>query len=101
MYKRQAQVTEVSLLESQRENDRNHRQGEQKRIFELLKRAYGYDDSTETPGENLPRDAIPLESARILADMSRDTFEGRLVVQKIEPGISPLNDAASNTPSTD
>ena len=96
-----AQVTEVSLLESQREKDRNHRQGEQKRIFELLKRAYGYDDSTETPGENLPRDAILLESARILADMSLDTFEGRLVVQKIEPGISPLNDADSNTPSTD
>ena len=96
-----AQITEVSLLESQREKDRNHRQGEQKRIFELLKRAYGYDDSTETPGENLPRDAILLESARILADMSLDTFEGRLVVQKIEPGISSLNDAHSNTPSTD
>ena len=96
-----AQVTEVSLLESQREKDRDHRQGEQKRIFELLKRAYGYDDSTETPGEDLPRDAILLESARILADMSLDTFEGRLVVQKIEPGISPLNDADSNTPSTD
>ena len=96
-----AQVTEVSLLESQREKDRDHRQGEQKRIFELLKRAYGYDDSTETPGEDLPRDAILLESARILADMSLDTFEGRLVVQKIEPGISPLNDADSNIPSTD
>ena len=96
-----AQVTEVSLLESQREKDRDHRQGEQKRIFELLKRAYGYDDSTETPGEDLPRDAILLESARILADMSLDTFEGRLVVQKIEPGISSLNDADSNTPSTD
>ena len=96
-----AQVTEVSLLESQREKDRDHRQGEQKRIFGLLKRAYGYDDSTETPGEDLPRDAILLESARILADMSLDTFEGRLVVQKIEPGISPLNDADSNTPSTD
>ena len=95
------QVTEVSLLESHRKKDRDHRQGEQKRIFELLKRAYGYDDSTETPGEDLPRDAILLESARILADMSLDTFEGRLVVQKIEPGISPLNDAASNTPSTD
>ena len=96
-----AQVTEVSLLESQREKDRDHRQGEQKRIFGLLKRAYGYDDSTETPGEDLPRDAILLESARILADMSLDTFEGRLVVQKIEPGISPLNDADSNIPSTD
>ena len=96
-----AQVTEVSLLESQREKDRDHRQGEQKRIFELLKRAYGYDDSTETPGKDLPRDAILLESARILADMGLDTFEGRLVVQKIEPGISPLNDADSNTPSTD
>ena len=96
-----AQVTEVSLLESQREKDRDHRQGEQKRIFGLLKRAYGYDDSTETPGEDLPRDAILLESARILADMSLDTFEGRLVVQKIEPGISSLNDADSNTPSTD
>ncbi|MDC0166563.1 carboxy terminal-processing peptidase [Gammaproteobacteria bacterium] len=96
-----AQVTEVSLLESQREKDRDHRQGEQKRIFELLKRAYGYDDSTETPGEDLPRDAILLESARILADMGLDTFEGRLVVQKIEPGISPLNDADSNTPSID
>ena len=95
------QVTEVSLLESQREKDRDHRQGEQKRIFGLLKRAYGYDDSTETPGEDLPRDAILLESARILADMSLDTFEGRLVVQKIEPGISPLNDADSNIPSTD
>ena len=95
------QVTEVSLLESQREKDRDHRQVEQKRIFELLKQAYGYDDSTETPGEDLPRDAILLESARILADMSLDTFEGRLVVQKIEPGSSSLNDSDPDTPSTD
>ena len=96
-----AQVTEVSLLESQREKDRDHRQVEQKRIFELLKQAYGYDDPTETPGEDLPRDAILLESARILADMSLDTFEGRLVVQKIEPGSSSLNDSDPDTPSTD
>jgi len=96
-----AQVTEVSLLESQREKDRDHRQGEQKRIFELLKQAYGYDDPTETPGEDLPRDAILLESARILADMSLDTFEGRLVVQKVEPGISSLNESDPDAPSTD
>ncbi len=96
-----AQVTEVSLLESQREKDRDHRQGEQKRIFELLKQAYGYDDPTETPGENLPRDAILLESARILTDMSLDTFEGRLVVQRIEPGISSLNDSDPDALSTD
>ena len=96
-----AQVTEVSLLESQREKDRDHRQGEQKRIFELLKQAYGYDDPTETPGEDLPRDAILLESARILTDMSLDTFEGRLVVQRIEPGISSLNDSDPDAPSTD
>ena len=96
-----AQVTEVSLLESQREKDRDHRQGEQKRIFELLKQAYGYDDPTETPGENLPRDAILLESARILTDMSLDTFEGRLVVQKVEPGISSLNESDPDAPSTD
>ncbi len=93
-----AQVTEVSLLESQREKDRDHRQGEQKRIFELLKQAYGYDDPTETPGEDLPRDAILLESARILTDMSLDTFEGRLVVQRIEPGISSLNDSDPDAP---
>ncbi len=96
-----AQVTEVSLLESQREKDRDHRQGEQKRIFELLKQAYGYDDPTETPGEDLPRDAILLESARILTDMSLDTFEGRLVVQRIEPGISSLNDSDPDALSTD
>lgn len=96
-----AQVTEVSLLESQREKDRDHRQGEQKRIFELLKQAYGYDDPTETPGEDLPRDAILLESARILTDMSLDTFEGRLVVQRIEPGISSLNESDPDAPSTD
>ena len=96
-----AQVTEVSLLESQREKDRDHRQGEQKRMFESLKRAYGYDDPTEQPAEVLPRDAVLLESARILAGMSLDTFEGRLAVQRIVPGISPLNDAHSDTPSTD
>jgi len=96
-----AQVTEVSLLESQRKEDRDHREGEQKRMFESLKQAYGYDDPTEQPAEVLPRDAVLLESARILAGMSLDTFEGRLVVQRIEPGISPLNDAHSDTPSTD
>ena len=70
-------------------------------MFESLKQAYGYDDPTEQPAEVLPRDAVLLESARILAGMSLDTFEGLLVVQRIEPGISPLNDAHSDTPSTD
>ena len=56
-------------------------------MFELLKQAYGYDDPTEQPAEVLPRDAVLLESARILAGLSLDTFEGRLAVQRIEPGI--------------
>jgi len=96
-----AQVTEISLLESQRKDDRDRREDEQKRIFETLKQAYGYDDSPGTPSENLPRDAVLLESARILADMSLDTFEGRLVVQRIEPETSPLDDADTNTLSTE
>ena len=96
-----AKVTTISLLESQRKEDRSRRENEQKRIFETLKQAYGYDNAEERPAENLPRDAVLLESARILANISLDTFAGHLLVQRIEPGASTLNESETASPSAD
>ncbi len=94
-----AQATGVSLLESQRRKDRDEREAEQQRIFDTLKQAHGYDGDSEDSDRELPRDAVLLESARVLADMGFGTFGGRLVVQKVAPKVSPLIDADADATS--
>ena len=93
------QATGVSLLESQRRKDRDEREAEQQRIFETLKQAHGYDGDSEGSDRELPRDAVLLESARVLADMGFGTFGGRLVVQRVATKVSPLGDADADATS--
>jgi len=94
------QATGISLLESQRRKDRDEREGEQQRIFDTLKQAHGYDGDSEDLDRELPRDAVLLESARVLADMGFGAFGGRLVVQRVDPKVSPLVNADADTTST-
>jgi len=94
------QATGISLLESQRRKDRDERKGEQQRIFDTLKQAHGYDGDSEDLDRELPRDAVLLESARVLADMGFGAFGGRLVVQRVDPKVSPLVNADADTTST-
>jgi len=94
-----AQATGVSLLESQRRKDRDEREAEQQRIFDTLKQAHGYDGDSEDSDRELPRDAVLLESARVLADMGFGTFGRRLVVQRVAPKVSPLGDADADATS--
>jgi len=93
------QATGVSLLESQRRKDRDEREAEQQRIFDTLKQAHGYDGDSEDSDRELPRDAVLLESARVLADMGFGTFGRRLVVQRVAPKVSPLGDADADATS--
>ena len=93
------QATGVSLLESQRRKDRDEREAEQQRIFETLKQAHGYDGDSEGSDRELPRDAVLLESARVLADMGFGTFGERLVVQRVATKVSPLGDADADATS--
>ncbi|MDP6397763.1 MAG: carboxy terminal-processing peptidase [Arenicellales bacterium] len=94
-----AQAIEISLMESQRQKDRDQRENEQQRILDTLKQAHGYDGDSEDASQELPRDAVLLESARVLADMSFGAFGGRLVVQRVAPKVSPLSDADADTTS--
>ena len=93
------QATGVSLLESQRRKDRDEREAEQQRIFDTLKQAHGYDGDSEGSDRELPRDAVLLESARVLADMGFGTFGERLVVQRVATKVSPLGDADADATS--
>jgi len=94
------QATGISLLESQRRKDRDEREAQQQRIFDTLRQAHGYDGDSEDSDRELPRDAVLLESARVLADMGFGTFGGRLVVQRVDPKVSPLVDGDADTTST-
>ena len=87
---------EVSLLESQRKAERDQRETTQQRIFETLKTAHGVSDDSDEPLEDLPRDAVLLESARILTDLSIGDFDDRLVVQLVKKDAAPLPSAAKD-----
>ena len=87
---------EVSLLESQRKAERDQREATQQRIFETLKTAHGVSDDSDEPLEDLPRDAVLLESARILTDLSIGDFDDRLVVQLVRKDAAPLSSPAKD-----
>jgi carboxyl-terminal processing protease len=93
------QATGISLLESRRRNDRDEREAQQQRIFDTLKQAHGYDSGSGDSDRALPRDAVLLESARVLADMGFGAFGGRLVVQRVDPKVSPLVNADADSTS--
>ena len=90
------QSREVSLLESQRKAERDQREETQQRIFETLKAAHGVSDDADEPLQDLPRDAVLLESARILTDLRLGNFDNRLVVQLVKKDSTPLSSAAKD-----
>jgi len=90
------QSTEISLLETQRKAERDQREAEQERIFGNLKKAYGFSDDADGVSEDLPRDAVLLESARILTNMSIDSLSDRLVVQLVKENTAPLANAGKH-----
>ena len=87
---------EVSLLESQRKAERDQREETQQRIFETLKTAHGVSADSDEPLGDLPRDAVLLESARILTDLSIGNFDDRLVVQLVQKDAAPLPSPAKD-----
>ena len=90
------QSREVSLLESQRKAERDKREETQQRIFETLKTAHGVSDDSDEASGDLPRDAVLLESARILTDLSIGDFGDRLVVQLMKKDAAPLSSAGKD-----
>ena len=69
----------ISLLESQRENIREKRETQKELLLKNLQSAYGVNDKSTT-NIDLPRDAVLLESAHILADKTFGIFIGRSIV---------------------
>jgi len=89
-----AAATEISLLESKRKSERDERVQEQQRLLVDLKNAY---DITENNSDDasLPRDAILVESARVLSDLAFGRYDDRLIVEarKSSPGSNASSTA--------
>ena len=85
-----AVATRISLMESKRKNERDERLREQSTLLNELKQAYAIPDDADS---SLPRDAILIESARVLSDLAFGHFDGRLIVESTErvdrPDASP------------
>jgi hypothetical protein len=80
------ELTEVPLLESLRSAERIQQQVARQELLKTLLQAHGLAFDETAPDNNLPRDAVLLESARILADLAFGAFTDRLIVQlDIEP----------------
>ncbi len=91
-----AELTEVPLLESLRSAERVRQQDDRQALLKTLVQAHGLVfKETEADDDDLPRDAVLLESARILADLAFGAFAERLIVQlNLEP--TPINDSGNN-----
>ena len=90
-----AVATRISLLQSKRELERDQRNAEQKNLLATLRQAYGLSQDAED-GTDLPRDAILIESARVLADSTFGAFSGRLIVEASKPA-NQINGASTKT----
>ena len=63
-------LTEVPLLESLRSNERVRQQDDRQALLKTLVQAHGLVFNETETDNDLPRDAVLFESARILADLA-------------------------------